>query len=115
MLSSVLRSETAIAVNIKIMRTFTKIRKSVHQDSSLLTRVELIEYNQSDMRKLLLETTNKVDSIFQSMQSTDKLPIQGIFFDGQNKVNFAEMELKTEIAIQESEHEQRTHSAHKPS
>ena len=83
MLSSVLRSETAIAVNIKIMRTFTKIRKSVHQDSSLLTRVELIEYNQSDMRKLLLETTNKVDSIFQSMQSTDKSPVQGIFFDGQ--------------------------------
>ena len=83
MLSSVLRSETAIAVNIKIMRIFTKIRKSVHQDSNLLNRVELIEYNQSDMRKLLLETTNKVDSIFQSMQSTDKLPIQGIFFDGQ--------------------------------
>ena len=58
MLSSVLRSETAIAVNIKIMRTFTKIRKSVPQDSNLLNRVELIEYNQSDMRKLLLETTN---------------------------------------------------------
>ena len=56
MLSSVLRSETAIAVNIKIMRTFTKIRKSVPQDSNLQNRVELIEYNQSDMRKLLLET-----------------------------------------------------------
>ena len=83
MLSSVLRSETAIAVNIKIMRTFTKIRKSVPQDSNLLNRVELIEYNQSDMRKLLLETTNKVDSIFQHMQSRDKLPVQGIFFDGQ--------------------------------
>ena len=83
MLSSVLRSETAIAVNIKIMRTFTKIRKSVRQDSNLLNRVELIEYNQSDMRKLLLETTNKVDSIFQHMQNRDKLPKQGIFFDGQ--------------------------------
>ena len=35
------------------------------------------------MRKLLLETTNKVDSIFQSMQSADKSPVQGIFFDGQ--------------------------------
>ena len=83
MLSSVLRSETAIAVNIKIMRTFTKIRKSVPQDSNLLNRVELIEYNQSDMRKLLLETTNKVDSIFQHMQNRDKLPKQDIFFDGQ--------------------------------
>lgn len=45
MLSSVLRSETAIAVNIKIMRTFTQIRKSVYRESNLLTRVELIEYN----------------------------------------------------------------------
>ena len=31
MLSSVLRSETAIAVNIKIMRTFTQIRKSIYR------------------------------------------------------------------------------------
>ena len=50
MLSSVLRSETAIAVNIKIMRTFTQIRKSVYRESNLLNRVELIEYNLSDMR-----------------------------------------------------------------
>ena len=35
------------------------------------------------MRKLLLETTNKVDSIFQHMQNRDKLPKQDIFFDGQ--------------------------------
>ena len=69
------RSQFA-TLNIKIMRTFTKIRKSVHRDSNLLNRVELIEYNQSDMRKLLLETTNKVDSIFQSMQSADKSPVQ---------------------------------------
>ena len=83
MLSGILRSETAIAVNIKIMRTFTQIRKSVYKDSTLLNRVELIEYNQSDMRKLLEETTNKVDSIFKSMQETPISPVQGIFFDGQ--------------------------------
>ena len=83
MLSSVLRSETAIAVNIKIMRTFSQIRKSVYKDSSLSNRVELIEYNMSDMRRLLIETTDKVDSIFESMKGTSILPIQGIFFDGQ--------------------------------
>lgn len=83
MLSSVLRSETAIAVNIKIMRTFTQIRKSVFKDSSVSNRVELLEYNLSDMRKLLIETTDKVDSIFESMKSTSTLPVQGIFFDGQ--------------------------------
>ena len=83
MLSSVLRSETAIAVNIKIMRTFTQIRKSVYRESNLLNRVELIEYNLSDMRKLLIETTDKVDSVFNSMKDTSSLPVQGIFFDGQ--------------------------------
>jgi hypothetical protein len=83
MLSSVLRSETAIAVNIKIMRTFTNIRKSVYQASTLQNRVELIEYNQSEMRKLLLETTSKVDIVFENMQNAHNLPVQGIFFDGQ--------------------------------
>ena len=83
MLSSVLRSETAIAVNIKIMRTFTQIRKSVYRQSNLLNRVELIEYNLSDMRKLLIETTDKVDSVFKSMKDTSLLPVQGVFFDGQ--------------------------------
>ena len=83
MLSSVLRSETAITVNIKIMRTFTQIRKSVYRESNLLNRVELIEYNLSDMRKLLIETTDKVDSVFNSMKDTSSLPVQGIFFDGQ--------------------------------
>ena len=83
MLSSVLRSETAIAVNIRIMRTFTKIRKSVCQNSNLQNRVELIEYNQAEMRRLLIETTNKVDAVFDSMKGGSSLPVQGIFFDGQ--------------------------------
>lgn len=83
MLSSVLRSETAIAVNIKIMRTFTQIRKSIYKESNLLNRVELIEYNLSDMRKLLIETTDKVDCVFKSMKDPSPLPTQGIFFDGQ--------------------------------
>ena len=84
MLSSVLRSETAIAVNIRIMRTFTKIRKSVCQNSNLQNRVELIEYNQAEMRRLLIETTNKVDAVFDSMKGGSSLPVQGIFFDGQD-------------------------------
>lgn len=58
MLSSILRSETAIAVNIKIMRTFTQIRKTVY-------------------------TTDKVDYVFEKMKDTSTLPVQGIFFDGQ--------------------------------
>ena len=35
------------------------------------------------MRKLLIETTDKVDSVFNSMKDTSPLPVRGIFFDGQ--------------------------------
>ena len=83
MLSSILRSETAIAVNIRIMRTFTKIRKTIFENFNIENRVELIEYNQSEMRKLLMETTSKVDIVLESMKSSPTLPVQSIFFDGQ--------------------------------
>lgn len=83
MLSSVLKSETAIAVNIRIMRTFTKVRKSICQNFNLQNRVELIEYNQAEMRKLLAETTSKVDAVLENMNGSPTLPVQGIFFDGQ--------------------------------
>ena len=43
MLSSILRSETAIAVNIRIMRTFTKIRKTIFENFNIENRVELID------------------------------------------------------------------------
>ena len=83
MLSSVLRSETAIAVNIQIMRTFTKMRKSMSMLPNLQDRVELIEYNQSEMRRLLLETTCKVDTVLENMNNSSISASQGIFFDGQ--------------------------------
>ena len=35
------------------------------------------------MRRLLIETTNKVDAVFDSMKGGSSLPVQGIFFDGQ--------------------------------
>lgn len=83
MLSSVLRSETAIAVNIQIMRTFTKMRRSMSMLPNLQDRVELIEYNQSEMRRLLLETTCKVDTVLENMNNSSISASQGIFFDGQ--------------------------------
>ena len=36
------------------------------------------------MRRLLIETTNKVDAVFDSMKGGSSLPVQGIFFDGQD-------------------------------
>ena len=83
MLSSVLRSDTAIAVNIKIMRTFTALKKNIPDTTNLFHRVELIEYNQSDIRGQLQETTKKIDLVLNRFANEDTCPKQGIFFDGQ--------------------------------
>jgi hypothetical protein len=44
MLSSVLRSERAIAVNILIMRTFVQLRRALNQTTDLGHRVDEIEH-----------------------------------------------------------------------
>ena len=43
MLSSVLRSEKAVNVNIQIMRTFVKLREMIHNYSELSERIQKIE------------------------------------------------------------------------
>ena len=44
MLSSVLTSERAVAINIAIMRAFVKLRQAVMLDTSLAARMEKAEY-----------------------------------------------------------------------
>lgn len=43
MLSSVLRSKSAVGVNIQIMRAFVKLRKLISSHEELLTKVEAME------------------------------------------------------------------------
>jgi hypothetical protein len=47
MLSSVLNSQRAIAVNIKIMRVYTRIKEMLLTSNDLLLRMEKIERNAS--------------------------------------------------------------------
>jgi len=51
MLSGVLNSERAIAVNIKIMRVYTKIKEMFFSNKDLLLRMEKIERNLSNQNK----------------------------------------------------------------
>ena len=46
MLSSVLRSKTAIEVNIQIMRAFVSMRHFMVNNASMFSRLETIEYHQ---------------------------------------------------------------------
>ena len=83
MLSSVLRSEAAIEANIKIMRMFTTMRKTFRKESSLLNKIELLEFHQIETQKAVTDINNRLDYIFDKIETNDHLPAQGIFYDGQ--------------------------------
>lgn len=75
MLSSVLRSERAIEVNIRIMRAFTLMRNFIKKHGSLFQRLDRLEMKQ-------LKTDEKVDTILDRLNRYDEIR-EGIFFDGQ--------------------------------
>ena len=76
MLSSVLRSDTAVKVSIQIMNAFVGMRKFISQNASIFQRLDKVEYKQ-------LKTDKKFEKLFDALQSKDLDPKQGIFFDGQ--------------------------------
>lgn len=75
MLSSVLRSPTAIEANIRIMRAFTSMRHFFANNAQIFQRLSTIEYHQ-------IETDKRIDEVFKRIDAQTS-PQQGIFFDGQ--------------------------------
>ena len=75
MLSSVLRSPTAIEANIRIMRAFTSMRHFLANNAQVFQRLSNIEYHQ-------IETDKRIDEVFKRLDA-NTTPQQGIFFDGQ--------------------------------
>lgn len=71
MLSSVLRSDTAIGVNIRIMRAFTAIPQIINQSIQVIERIVNIEQHQQ-------ETDKKIELIFDRIEeiSPKQLPEQ---------------------------------------
>ena len=84
MLSGILRSETAISANIRIMRAFADMRKMLPQLGEIGNRVGLLEYSHLQMRQQLTENSDKIELLMSKINS-NKLDgyKQGIFFDGQ--------------------------------
>jgi hypothetical protein len=66
MLSSVLNSETAILVNIQIIRTFTKIRKIIENHKTILEKLEKLELQDK-------EHENSILLIFEYLKQLEKL------------------------------------------
>ncbi len=82
MLSSVLRSRTAIEANIRIMRAFVAMRRFITTNAQLFQRLETIEYHQLEIRHHQEVTDRRIEEVFKRLDA-DIPPMQGIFYDGQ--------------------------------
>ena len=76
MLSSVLKSKTAVDISVKIIRTFIAMRKYLASNSLMFERFERIE------QRLSLHDDN-FNKIFNAIKDKSLKPKQGIFYDGQ--------------------------------
>ena len=83
MLSSVLRSQTAIEVNILIMRAFVSMRHFMVNNASVFSRLETIEHHQLEMQQHQQETDKRIDEVFRRLDEGNAKPKQGVFYNGQ--------------------------------
>lgn len=74
MLSSVLKSEMAVQVNIHIVRVFVNLRKEINNSTILISRISNIE-------TMLLDHDSKIK--FLETTYSDNHPKSGIFFNNQ--------------------------------
>ncbi|RRD93545.1 ORF6N domain-containing protein [Clostridiales bacterium COT073_COT-073] len=75
MLSSILKSNVAVEVSIKIMDTFVEMRNFLISNKDMFSRLERIELKQ-------LETDKKFEEVFNYIANNTEVK-QKIFFDGQ--------------------------------
>ena len=72
MLSSVLKSETAIRVNIAIMRAFVAARQILMGNAGLISRISGVEAK-------LVDHDRKLDEVFEAMDRGE-LKSKGLFY-----------------------------------
>ena len=75
-LSSILTSDIAIDISIRIMRAFVAMRKFIQTNGHIFQRLDRVEVK-------LLENDQKFEKVFDALESKDRIPDQGIFFEGQ--------------------------------
>ncbi|CUV65625.1 conserved hypothetical protein [Sulfurovum sp. enrichment culture clone C5] len=80
MLSTVLRSETAIKTSIHIINSFVKMRNFLSSNADIFKRLDLVEKRQITYE---IKTDEKFEKLFDALEDKTIQPKQGIFFDGQ--------------------------------
>ena len=75
MLATVLKTENAANVSIKIMRTFVSMRKFINENKDIFKRLTTVEYE-------MIECKDKIDELFDKMEPK-RIEKQRIFFNGE--------------------------------
>jgi hypothetical protein len=83
MLSGVLKSETAIEVNIRIMRAFIAMRSFIMSNAHMFQRLEAIEHHQLLLQRHQSETDRKIEEVLTRLDTKESEPIEGFFYEGQ--------------------------------
>lgn len=83
MLSTVLRSETAVQTSIQIMKAFVAMRHFLQNNAEIFAELKSIRQHQAETDISLKETNNKVQELFDRMDKYKIDDTQGIFFQGQ--------------------------------
>ena len=83
MLSTVLHSDTAIDVSIRIMDAFVKMYGFLHNNAKIFMEINDIKKHllESDIHHM--ENDKRIERLFSLMDKTDQEISQGIFYDGQ--------------------------------
>jgi hypothetical protein len=78
MLSSVLKSNKAIEINILIIRAFISMKKFISNNINIINKIDTIERKQIEYQ---IKTDEKFDKVFDLLETN--IPKQGIFYNGQ--------------------------------
>ena len=81
MLSSILNSERAIAVNIQIIRVFTRMRKMIESNKEILKKLEMLE-------KKDIELDEKVTLIFEYLKELEQSKQEETDFKQRKRIGF---------------------------
>ncbi len=80
MLSTVLKSEIAVDISVKIIRAFVEMRKIINSDNALFYKIDFLEKRQISYE---IKTDTKINQILNALEDKTLKPKQGIFYDGQ--------------------------------
>ena len=90
MLSTVLRSQQAININIQIMRTFNAMRHFIATNAQVFQRLEVIEHtqlslvaHQEELAAHQTSTDQKLEEVFHRLDEGAATPKEAIFYEGQ--------------------------------